>query len=83
MTQYQKKKYRNHISKMGDDELVREYKQFTDRCIGSLSERMRVLDYPPDMIQEQYEWEKEEDWYLNVLEEELSKRHPTKYLQIC
>lgn len=77
MTQYEKKKYKNRISKISDVELVKDYEWLSDRCMGSLSERMFALDYPPDMVREQYEQEKEDNWCLHALEEELSKRHLT------
>ena len=82
MTQYEKKKYKNHISKMSDAELMKDYEWFSDRCMGGLSERMYALDYPLEMCQEQYEQEKEDYWCLNVLEEELSKRHLNKCLDV-
>lgn len=74
MTRYEKTRFKVSIQRMTDDELRERFGMLSDRMLGSVSDVMMALAYPPDMIQEQYDNERDTEWCYNYVGTQMKER---------
>lgn len=74
MTRYEKICFMKVTQLMTDKELKERYDMLTEAVMGSVAEEMSERDYPPEMIRERYENEKDTEWCLHYVETQLKER---------